>query len=409
MAASPMAAAPLRVLVWQWGRLGAGPRVASLLAEGLAAAPWVSVSLSLARDAEILTCQPPPRCDLPVATYRGLAGYLGRVALAPWSLPGLARRIGAIAPDIAVCAMTGPLDLLMAAALARLGIPFVVLVHDADAHPGDGFPLQMRLQRALCRRAAALAALSAHVGELLLRQRLAGPRGRPLIRLTLPPMPYAPPPGQSPPDPAAARSADGGFRLLAFGRLLPYKGLDLLAASLRRLGAEARLGAGLAVRVVGSGPDSAALAALRALPGVTVENRWVPEAEVGALLAWADAVVLPYREASQSGVAAAALAAGRGVIATNVGGLAEQLGHERLAILCEPDADSLAGAIRRAIARPPAGSLDPGAARAAWRELGLALAERMRPLPRGAAGVAARPPARPRAGRPGLLTDDALG
>ena len=34
------------------------------------------------------------------------------------------------------------------------------------------------------------------------------------------------------------------------------------------------------------------VAALRALPGVSVENRWVAEDEVGALLAWADALVL---------------------------------------------------------------------------------------------------------------------
>jgi len=39
------------------------------------------------------------------------------------------------------------------------------------------------------------------------------------------------------------------------------------------------------VRVVGSGPESAVLDTLRGLPGVVVENRWVPEDAVGALLA----------------------------------------------------------------------------------------------------------------------------
>ncbi len=79
------------------------------------------------------------------------------------------------------------------------------------------------------------------------------------------------------------------------------------------------------LRVVGSGPESDALAALRSTPGVTVENRWVPDEEVAALIAWADAVVLPYVEASQSGVAPGAIAAGRIVVATRVGGLTEQL------------------------------------------------------------------------------------
>jgi glycosyltransferase involved in cell wall biosynthesis len=372
----------MRILVWQWGRFGGAPRVAALLAEGLAAVPGVDVALSLASGAEILRGEAPPRCDLPVATYNGVRGFLARAVLAPFSVRGLARRIAALRPDIAVCALAGPLDLLMAAALRRLGIPFVVLVHDADAHPGDGFPLQMWLQRVLCRRAIAVAALSGHVGDRLVAQNLAGTRGRPLIRLRLPPMPYDVAPNPE------VEGAGEGFRLLSFGRLLPYKGLDLLADSLRRLGPQP----GLHVRVVGSGPESPALAALRALPCVTVENRWVPEDEVGALLGWADAVVLPYREASQSGVAAAAIAARRAVIATNVGGLSEQLCHEPLATLCEPDVASLAHGLRRALSRPqvadraaPANpTASPGAA---WQELGRRLVEQVRPL--------LRPPARP--------------
>ena len=133
----------------------------------------------------------------------------------------------------------------------------------------------------------------------------------------------------------------GPPRLLFFGRLLPYKGLDLLAGALAALPPDVEI----AVRVVGDGPESPALDALRACRGVTVEKRWVPEVEVGSLIAWSDALILPYREASQSGVAAAALAAGRPVIATRVGGLREQLAGAPQVVLCEPDATSLARAI----------------------------------------------------------------
>jgi glycosyltransferase involved in cell wall biosynthesis len=294
---------------------------------------------------------------------------LARAAFAPFSIRGLMRRIRPLHPDIAVCAMPGPLDLLMAATLRRLRIPFVVLVHDADQHPGDGFPIQMLLQRMLCRRATTVAALTTHVGERLQAQKLAGTPGRPMIRLRLPPMQY---------DFSSCEARmPGTFRLLSFGRLLPYKGLDLLAQSLELLGARP----GLAVRVVGSGPESATLSLLRGLPGVTVENRWVPETEVGALFSWADAVVLPYREASQSGVAAVALAANRYVVATNVGGLAEQLVGEKLAILCEPEANSLADGLRRVleeardVARPDV--QDP---LIAWRQVAQELVDQAGPL-----------------------------
>lgn len=365
---------PTRVLVWQWGRFGAGPRIATLLAEGLSELAGVEVILSLSRSAEIMRGDLPPRCDLPVTTYSSHAGFLARVISAPFAIPALVRRIRKLQPNIAVCALPGPLDLVMAAALRWLKIPFVIVVHDADAHTGDGFPMQMWLQRALCRRANIVAALTAYVGDRLLNQKLAGTPGRPLIRLHHPPMQYA----------FAARRhcEDETFRLLSFGRLLPYKGLDLLADSLKLLGSRP----GLAVRVVGSGPESRELAALRELPGVTVENRWVPETEVGALFGWADAVVLPYREASQSGVAAVALAAGRYVISTNVGGLAEQLGNEPLAILCEPDADSLANGLRRVLDEPPCIKRSPTLnAVSGWQEVGRSLLEQteafLRPEP----------------------------
>ena len=346
-----------RVLVWQWGRRGAGPRMAVALAEGLATLPGVHVSLSLSRQAEILTGDKAPACDLPVDTYNSLAGFILRFLTAPWRQRALAARVRALAPDIAICAMPGPLDFMMAAAVHRAGGRSVVLVHDADAHPGDGFPGQMWLQRRLCQRADAVAYLSAHVGD---RLRAQGVVAAPLIPVHHPPMHF----GVAPPEPHG-----GKLRLLHFGRLLPYKGLDMLAEALVKLGPRTDM----IVRVVGSGPECAELDALRRLPDVSVENRWVPEGEVGDLLAWSDALVLPYREASQSGVAAAALAAGRVVVATRVGGLSEQLAGTDRGILCDPTADGLVEAIRGLLDHPPPPpdtATDPVAP---WRDMGESL------------------------------------
>ncbi len=350
-----------RVLVWQWGRRGGAPRFAALLAEGLRAIPGTEVALSLSSRAELLHGNQPPHCDLPVDTYGGVLGFLARLLLAPLAVPGLVRRVRALRPDVAVCAQPGPLDLLMAAALRRLGVRFVVVVHDAESHPGGGVPFEMTLQRLLCRRANAVVALTSHVAAQLRARGLAGSPDRPLLLARHPPVTFDPPP----PPPLAH---GGPVRLLSFGRLLSYKGLDLLAETLRRLGPRADV----AIRVVGRGPETRTLAALRALSGVVVENRWVPEDEVGALLGWADALILAYTESSQSGVAAAALAAGRRVVATRVGGLTEQLQDQPLATLCPPDADALAGALRCLLAAPqsPHPAVD---ARAAWREMAASL------------------------------------
>lgn len=106
--------------------------------------------------------------------------------------------------------------------------------------------------------------------------------------------------------------------------------------------------------------------------------------EIGGLLAWSDAVILPYREASQSGVAAAAMAAGRPVIATRVGGLREQLSKAGQVVLCEPDADSLARGIRLWLDAPPQ-PLARADADEAWRqaasELMLAIGTALPPRP----------------------------
>jgi glycosyltransferase involved in cell wall biosynthesis len=370
-AASPTRPAT-RVFVWQWSRFGGPPLVAVALARGLAGLPGVETALSLSSAAELLHGPNPPPCELPVETYSNRLGFLSRLAASPLAALPLAHRVAALQPDIALCAQPGPLDLRMAWALARAKVPMVVLVHDAEHHPGDGQPLQMQLQRALCRRAAAVGAFSAHVAGMLQQQGLAGTPERPLIRLRLPPLPVAVPP--------AAPRTDDAVRVLCFGRLLHYKGLDLLAEAVARLGAAPWL----RLRVAGAGPESPELQRLRSLPNVTVENRWVPETELGGLLAWADALVLPYREASQSGVAALALAAGRRVIATSVGGLPEQLGDEPLATLCAPEPDRLAaalGGLLQAPPRPAAPRRDPDAA---WRATAAILVQQIAPLLRAA-------------------------
>ena len=190
---------------------------------------------------------------------------------------------------------------------------------------------------------------------------------------SLPPFAF----GERPPPPGAH---GGRLRLLSFGRLLPYKGLDLLADSLALLGERTDF----EVRVVGSGPETAVLDALRAMPGVSVENRWVPEDEVGALLAWADGLVLSHREASQSGVAAAAVAARRWLVATRVGGLEEQLRDEPMAIMCDPTPASLAGGLARLLAGGGASSAGADDPQLAWRGMAWAMVSELRTLAREA-------------------------
>jgi glycosyltransferase involved in cell wall biosynthesis len=360
----------MRVLVWQWGRRGAGPRIAASLADGARLIPGTEVALSLSSGAEILASATPPVCELALPAYSSLPGFIWRLAQAPLIVRELAKQIARLRPDVAICAMPGPLDLLMMSALRRNHVSTVVVLHDAEPHPGDGLPLQMFLQRRLLRRAGAVVVLSEYVAQRLRQQRLIDPNR--IIVLSLPPFIFGP-------MPAAPRAHGGPLRLLCFGRLLPYKGLDLLASAMRQIDTDRAW----ELRVVGSGPESPELAALREVSGVTVENRWVPEDEIGQLIAWSDVVVLPYREASQSGIAPAVIAAGRIVVATRVGGLLQQLRDAPNTTLCEPDAGSLAIALRSVIEAPGRDCSGPPLADPLllWRDMAQQLLDRVSPTP----------------------------
>ena len=120
------------------------------------------------------------------------------------------------------------------------------------------------------------------------------------------------------PLPAELEGAEGPV-ILFFGLLRPYKGIDTLLEAFRRVkGAE--------LWIVGNPRmDVQPLHRLAAdAPGrVRFLTRFVEDAEIPPLMRRADIVVLPYRAAEHSGVLYAALAFGRPLILSAVGGFPE--------------------------------------------------------------------------------------
>ena len=111
------------------------------------------------------------------------------------------------------------------------------------------------------------------------------------------------------------------------GLIRPYKGLaDLLDA----WPAVRRRVPGAILHVLGRslGGDADARAR-RAAEGVVADLRYAEPGEWAGAMLRADVVVLPYRSIDQSGVLATAIALGRPVIATDVGGLRRDAGRHR--------------------------------------------------------------------------------
>jgi glycosyltransferase involved in cell wall biosynthesis len=110
--------------------------------------------------------------------------------------------------------------------------------------------------------------------------------------------------------------ADGPV-VLFFGLLRPYKGIDVLLEAWRE-GIE-----GAELWIVGMPRMDIAPLRAAAPPSVRFVPRFVDDAELPAYFGRADLVVLPYREIEQSGVLFTALAFGKPLLLSDVGGFAE--------------------------------------------------------------------------------------
>jgi glycosyltransferase involved in cell wall biosynthesis len=134
-------------------------------------------------------------------------------------------------------------------------------------------------------------------------------------------------------------------RLLFFGIVRPYKGLDVLLRALAQAPSHVTL------TVAGEfWSDSTEMDYLVSELGlrdrVTLRSGYVPADQLPALFADADALVMPYREATASQNALLAFAHGIPVITTTAGALAEAVRDGVDGLTCAPgDTEDLARAL----------------------------------------------------------------
>jgi len=137
--------------------------------------------------------------------------------------------------------------------------------------------------------------------------------------------------------------------VLFFGFVRRYKGLDLLIEAL----ALARRELPIRLYVLGEfyedrAPIEARIRALDLGDAVVVRDDYVPDEQVGLWFSACDAVVLPYRSATQSGIVPIAWHLERPVLCTAVGGLPEIVRDGELGLTVPPeDPAALAAAMIR--------------------------------------------------------------
>jgi glycosyltransferase involved in cell wall biosynthesis len=132
--------------------------------------------------------------------------------------------------------------------------------------------------------------------------------------------------------------------ILFFGRIWEYKGLDYLIRAEPLIRAEVP---DVRIIIAGTGEDFAKYRAMMADPSrFEVHNEFVPDDMRAELFARSAVVVLPYIEATQSGVIPVAYTFSKPVVATTVGSLPEMVDHGRTGLLVPPRSEeALAEAI----------------------------------------------------------------
>ncbi|BEV01824.1 glycosyltransferase family 4 protein [Novosphingobium olei] len=254
-----------------------------------------------------------------------------------------ARHIARFRPDVVHVQEHPTRSMAQLARLLRGKLPFVTTVHDPLPHSGNDDKAARTFARAYATLRAASDRLIVH-GESLVDDLAGTGPGRDRIAVIPHGVLHFGRHGA-----ALAPTAPDPRRLIFFGRMEAYKGLaELLDAN------DLWLAQGVPVQllVAGAGPEATRLAArMAAAPNITRMPGRIEQDELERLVAGSAAAVLPYRDATQSGVIASTYGAGRPVIATRVGALAEAVQDGGLMVPAG-DVPALAEAGRRLFEEP---------------------------------------------------------
>lgn len=289
---------------------------------------------------------------------KGLAHVAGMIRL-----QRLVRQIRPAAVSFQWLALA-PVDRIMLPILAR-NCPLLLTAHDASAGGGRGFG---RLQTIGWRGAlGCFSHIVVHTRDGAEALRRSGVERNRIHVLGHPVLPLAAA------SPARSRHSSGPLRLMIFGEIKPYKGVDVAIEALALLPPDVAD----AVRLAVVGRPRMDLAPLKNMaerlgvaPRVEWIDRYVPVGELPEVLGRADVFLLPYRSVDASGALAQLLHLGRPIVASQTGSLAEVVGGSGCGIVTEPGGPAeLAAAVERLVRNPADADAMGEAARRASAEL----------------------------------------
>jgi glycosyltransferase involved in cell wall biosynthesis len=238
--------------------------------------------------------------------------------------------------------------------LRPLGIPLALTVHDAIPHSEGGSGTSPREDGWRGRMRSSASLITTHGESCIGDFRRASPHFKGKVISSMHGVLMVPPTQSAVTEPESGR-------ILFFGRMWAYKGLDVFIDAIDLL---ARRGVAHEAIVAGRGPEMTRLGGrMEAMPTVKAINAYISPKETGRLFQSATVVALPYKDASQSGVLASAYGNSRPVVASATGGIPDVVTDGVNGLLVPPgDAAALADALERVLtSKPLAAALGDGA------------------------------------------------
>lgn len=337
----------MNILFLYWGKKGGGARYSLEVAKELSEQKNVNVHLSVSNQCEIL--EEFDHLSLPtfhINTYRNVYGFIKKFTIGRFTLrERLEEYIRNNKIQYVIIGMDFFWAPLIYKACKRAGAKAVYVVHEPKPHPQEPIFMAWVKRRTLKKGitgADHIVTLTNHVKSYIQKRYKLEPE-------TVSVIPHGIFSYYQAEFPKSISDKNRLITLLYFGRIEYYKGLDILLEAYAK--AE-KLQHNIRLEIWGSGDMSSYGAVVESIQNLRIENRWVDEDEIPDIFKRADICVLPYRDASQSGVVGIASDAAMPVIACPSFGLKEQLQETGAVFSDDFTPDSLLTSIEMLIEDP---------------------------------------------------------
>lgn len=327
----------MNTLLLYWGKKGGGAKYSLEVARELSKRSDIHLHLSLSNHCELL--EGFKNLQLPVLyidTYASIPGFLKTWFLRKKELrDSLLSCFNKNKIDAVIIGMDFFWSSVINEAAKLAGVKSVFVVHEPQPHPNEPFFMTLFKKNGLkkgIQSADHIVTLTEHVKAVVGSQYEIDDD-----RISV--IPHGNFEYYQADSPKTFPQKNEPVRFLYFGRIEYYKGLDILLKSFKIL--EDRTDQ-VKLEIWGSGSLDEYGEMISEIENIHIENRWVSEAEITQVFKNCHVCVLPYRQASQSGIAGIAGIAGMPIAACPATGLKEQLKDYGALISVDFDPESLA-------------------------------------------------------------------